>query len=72
MSESNSSATHSDTGRPKSLKRQAARHVQDALAALVEVSKDAAAEPGVRTQAAIAILNCGQGISPASKAVAES
>lgn len=72
MSESNSSATHSDTGRPKSLKRQAARHVQAALAALVAVSNDAAAEPGVRVQAATAILNCGQGISPASKAVAES
>lgn len=72
MSESNSSATHSDTGRPKSLKRQAARHVQDALAALVAVSNDAAAAPDVRVQAATAILNCGQGISPASKAVTES
>lgn len=68
MTNTKPSGTHTDTGRPKSLKRQAAKHVQDALDALVAVSKDTAAAPDVRVQAATAILNCGQGISPASKA----
>jgi len=72
MTNTKPSGTHTDTGRPKSLKRQAARHVPDALAALVAVSNDTSAAPDVRVQAATAILNCGQGVSPAIKAAAES
>lgn len=57
-------------GRPigsSGLKRRAASHAGEALAALVSVTKDDAAPPDVRVKAATAILDYGLGNLPARK-----
>jgi len=64
MSESKQGGARPGAGRPMgstSLKRRAASHAGEALAALVSVTNDDAAPPDVRVHAATAILDYGLG-----------
>lgn len=69
----NNGGTRPGAGRPlgvAGLKRRAAKHADDALAALVSVTTDSSAPPACRVQAATAILEYGLGKQPAGKAAA--